>query len=71
MELHERMFLQEDQQSDVEIHRGLCYISDTVPGVRERGCIARERLQDLQLNSDYLKWFQDLDFQRFFTSFGL
>lgn len=43
----------------------------TVLGVRERGCIAVEWLQDLELNSDYLKLFQESGSQRFFTSFGL
>lgn len=47
-----------------------------VPGVRETGggaggCIAGEQLQDLELNSDYLKLFQDSGFQRFVTSSGL
>lgn len=31
----------------------------TVLGVRERGCIAVDRLQDLELNSDYLKLFSE------------
>lgn len=35
------------------------------------GCIAGEQLQDLELNSDYLKLFQDSGFQRFVTSSGL
>lgn len=35
------------------------------------GCIAVERLQDLELNSDYLKLLQESGSQRFFTSFGL
>lgn len=37
MELREGMLLQEGQQSDVEVHRGLCEIMHTVPGSGRRG----------------------------------
>lgn len=68
------MLLQEGGQSDGEVPRSALLSHAHCSGGRRGGgvgCIAGEWLQDLELDSDYLKLFQDPDFRRFFTSFGL